>query len=104
MHSLEGRAVIHPKNHPYSTYALSDFRRSVWLRPKAAAEVVQCCKNCLLVIFTVSSLQSVHGVGFIHSAFSRAAMQKDAAQAGYWISTGVFKGKDLFEEGGMIAH
>jgi hypothetical protein len=79
MHSLEGRAVIHPKNHPYFTYALSDFRRSVWLRPKAAAEVVQCCKNCLLVIFTVCSLQSVHGVGFIHSAFCRAAMEKEMA-------------------------
>jgi hypothetical protein len=26
--------------------------------------VVQCCKNCLLVIFTVCSLQSLHGVRF----------------------------------------
>jgi len=34
---------------PYSVIsALSDFRRSVWLRAKADA-VVQYCKNCLLV-------------------------------------------------------
>jgi len=46
-------------------YALFDFRRSAWLRPKAAAEVGQCCKNCLLVICTVCSLQSVHGVGLV---------------------------------------
>ena len=91
MQSLEGRAVIHPKNHPHSPCALFDFRRSVWLRPKTAAEVVQCCKNCLLVIFTVCSLQSVHGVGFIHSAFSRTPMQKDAAQVGTWMSTWVLK-------------
>jgi hypothetical protein len=85
--SLEGRAVIHPKNHPqnhpHSTCALFDFRRSVWLRPKAAAEVVQCCKNCLLVIFTVCSLQSVHGVGFIYGAFSGAVMERGAAQTAY---------------------
>ena len=83
MQSLEGRAVIHPKNHPHSPCALFDFRRSVWLRPKTAAEVVQCCKNCLLVIFTVCSLQSVHGVGFIHSAFSGAVMEREAAQTAY---------------------
>jgi hypothetical protein len=80
MQSLEGIAVAHPKNQFYLAHALFDFRRSVWLRPKATAEAVQCCKNCLLVLFTVCSLQSVHGVGFIHSAFSRAAMERDATQ------------------------
>jgi len=29
--------------------ALFDFGKSVWLRPKTACEVVQYCKNCLLV-------------------------------------------------------
>jgi hypothetical protein len=65
MQSLEGIAVPHPKNQFYLAHALFDFRRSVWLRPKAAAKVVQCCKNCLLVLFTVCSLQSVYGVGFV---------------------------------------
>jgi len=68
------------ENQSYFAHALFDFRRSVWLRPKATAKVVQCCKNCLLVLFTVCSLQSVHGVGVIHGAFSRADMERDATQ------------------------
>jgi hypothetical protein len=46
--------------------AFSNFRRSVWLRPKAAAEAAQYCKNCLLVIlkFTVYSLPSCIVKGF----------------------------------------
>jgi len=40
--------ALHQKP-PASAGALSDFRRSVWLRPRAAAGVAQYCKNCLLV-------------------------------------------------------
>jgi len=49
MQSLEGIAVIHPKKPSFFTHALFDFRRSIWLRPRATDEVVQYCKNCLLV-------------------------------------------------------
>jgi hypothetical protein len=34
----------------------------MYFRPKAAAEVVQCCKNCLLVIFIVFSLQTLNAM------------------------------------------
>lgn len=63
MQGLEGIAVTRKNNHPALPRALSDFSRSIWLRHKAAAEVVQYCKNCLLVVlFIVYSLQSLHAV------------------------------------------
>jgi len=50
MQSLEGIAVIHPKKLSLFAHVLLDLsRRSSWLRPKSAGEVVQYCKNCLLV-------------------------------------------------------
>ena len=49
MRRLEGVAVIIKTRHLSYANALSDFRRSVWLKAEAAAEVVQYCKNCLLV-------------------------------------------------------
>jgi hypothetical protein len=41
--------------------AFSNLSRSVWLRPRAAADAAQYCRNCLLLIlkFTVYSLPSL---------------------------------------------
>ena len=73
--------MTHPKNHPYFAHALFDFRRSVWLRPKATAEMVQCCKNCLLVIihclfppdsaWGLSWFSLVNGGGYSQTALER---------------------------------
>jgi hypothetical protein len=61
MQSLEGIAVTHPKSYPFCHVLFDPCQVNV-SQAKTAAEVVQCCKNCLLVIFTVYSLQSLYGV------------------------------------------
>jgi hypothetical protein len=45
--------------------AFSNLRRSVWLRPKAAADAVQYCRNCLRVIFKFTLFPPFLYYGFI---------------------------------------
>jgi len=57
---------------PAAAGALSDFRRSVWLRPRAAAGVVQYCKNCLLVdVCCLFPPEFIYGFSFSSAGPSR---------------------------------